>query len=74
MIGWFWYRSFHSADRHTKQGPIDLRRYTFPTSLFTQVAGHPRNNLTLGSTYLTVELFDGGHWKVIATDANWETR
>lgn len=38
------------------------------------VAAHPRNNLTLGSTYLTVELFDEGRWKVIATDANWETR
>jgi len=38
------------------------------------VAAHPRNNLTLGSTYLTVERFDEGRWTVIATDANWETR
>lgn len=38
------------------------------------VAAHPRNNLTLGFTYLTVERFDEGSWTVIATDANWETR
>ncbi|KAJ9592148.1 hypothetical protein L9F63_001264 [Diploptera punctata] len=40
------------------------------------VAGHPRNNLTLGFTYLTVERFDEGsrQWIVVATDANWETR
>jgi hypothetical protein len=41
-----------------------------------QVAAHPRNNLALGGSYLTVERFDGdaGHWTVVATDANWETR
>jgi hypothetical protein len=41
-----------------------------------QVAAHPRNNLTLGSTYLTVERLDesSGNWKIVATDANWETR
>ncbi|KDR24151.1 Neutral ceramidase [Zootermopsis nevadensis] len=40
------------------------------------VAAHPRNNLTLGGTYLTVERFVGssGQWVVVATDANWETR
>jgi hypothetical protein len=50
------------------------KTYSFPSSLVTQVAAHPRNNLTLGSTFLTVERFDEGRWKVIATDANWETR
>jgi hypothetical protein len=41
-----------------------------------QVAAHPRNNLTLGATYLTVERFDEGsdNWRIVATDANWETR
>jgi hypothetical protein len=41
-----------------------------------QVAAHPRNNLTLGASYLTVERFDedANRWTVVATDANWETR
>lgn len=40
------------------------------------VAAHPRNNLTLGASYLTVERFEegSGMWKIVATDANWETR
>ncbi|PNF17882.1 hypothetical protein B7P43_G02187 [Cryptotermes secundus] len=40
------------------------------------VAAHPRNNLTLGASYLTVERFEegSGKWKIVATDANWETR
>ncbi|KAK8744006.1 hypothetical protein OTU49_000955 [Cherax quadricarinatus] len=39
------------------------------------VSGHPRNDVQLGGTFLTVEqLDDMGEWKVIATDASWETR
>ncbi|KAK7602643.1 hypothetical protein V9T40_006617 [Parthenolecanium corni] len=37
------------------------------------VAGHPRNNLRLENTYLTVDLYTG-NWTVVATDANWETK
>lgn len=42
----------------------------------TFVSGHPRNNLMLESTYLTVEKLnnDGASWTVVATDGNWETR
>lgn len=42
----------------------------------TFLSGHPRNNLMLEDTYLTVEkLRKGGDtWEVVATDANWETR
>lgn len=42
----------------------------------TFVSGHPRNNLMLESTYLTVEKLgeDGESWTVVATDGNWETR
>lgn len=39
------------------------------------VAGNPRNNMMHDSTYFTVERkMENGDWKVIATDANWETR
>ncbi|XP_069668622.1 neutral ceramidase isoform X2 [Periplaneta americana] len=40
------------------------------------VAAHPRNNLTHGFTYLTVERYDDAsrRWTIVATDANWETR
>jgi hypothetical protein len=46
------------------------------SSYAIQVAAHPRNNLTLGASYLTVERLEegSGKWKVVATDANWETR
>ncbi|XP_064457109.1 neutral ceramidase B-like [Ornithodoros turicata] len=42
----------------------------------TFISGHPRNDLMLDGTYLTVEKLrdDGDTWEVIATDANWETR
>lgn len=45
-------------------------------AIVTFVAGHPRNNLMLESTYLTVEKLnnDGTSWTVVATDGNWETR
>uniref|UniRef100_A0A8D8C181 Neutral ceramidase n=2 Tax=Culex pipiens TaxID=7175 RepID=A0A8D8C181_CULPI len=39
------------------------------------VAGNPRNNLMHEKTYFTVEkLVAPDSWKVVATDANWETR
>ncbi|XP_058817125.1 neutral ceramidase-like [Topomyia yanbarensis] len=39
------------------------------------VAGNPRNNLMHEKTYLTVEKqIDEDEWKVIATDASWETK
>lgn len=38
------------------------------------VSGHPRNNLFSEDTYFTIEMLTGNNtWKVIATDANWET-
>ncbi|XP_076318087.1 neutral ceramidase isoform X1 [Tachypleus tridentatus] len=42
----------------------------------TFVSGHPRNNLQLEGTFLTVERWSNiSHtWEVVATDANWETR
>ena len=42
----------------------------------TFVGGHPRNNLKLESTYLTVERqrVNGSDWEVVATDANWQTK
>ncbi|KAJ4438308.1 hypothetical protein ANN_14247 [Periplaneta americana] len=41
----------------------------------SEVAAHPRNNLTHGFTYLTVERYDDAsrRWTIVATDANWET-
>ncbi|CAH1154861.1 unnamed protein product [Phaedon cochleariae] len=38
------------------------------------ISGHPRNNLLHESTFLTVEKYENGKWKVIATDSNWETK
>lgn len=39
------------------------------------VSGNPRNNLMHESSYFTVEKMQAnGSWKIIATDANWETR
>ena len=45
------------------------------------VSAHPRNDPMLGGTFLTVErlVSDEGnssntlHWKVVYTDADWET-
>ena len=40
------------------------------------VSGHPRNTVSLNTTFLTVQRQreeDLG-WDVVATDANWETR
>lgn len=41
-----------------------------------QVSGHPRNDVQLGGSFLTVERQNDttGGWEVVATDANWETR
>lgn len=53
---------------HEYHAGIDTIEVTF-------VSGHPRNNLQLESTYLTVEkLGSNSDWKVVATDANWETK
>lgn len=49
------------------------RGQDFSNFWHAQVSGHPRNNLRLEDTFLTVELLDGD-WIVIATDADWETR
>ncbi|XP_045606118.2 putative neutral ceramidase C [Procambarus clarkii] len=39
------------------------------------VSGHPRNDVQLGGSFLTVERLDeAGDWQVVATDASWETR
>lgn len=45
------------------------------SSIISQVAGHPRNNLMTDNTFLTVErLADDEVWIPIATDADWETK
>ena len=38
------------------------------------VSGHPRNHARRGDTFLTVERREPEGWRVVATDANWETR
>lgn len=51
-----------------------LISYQFPT-FFSQISGHPRNNLMTENTFLTVErLTDDEVWVPVATDANWETK
>lgn len=39
-----------------------------------KVSGHPRNNLRLEDTFLTVEQKTDDGWTVIANDASWETK
>lgn len=50
--------------------------YTGETVTAKFVSGHPRNDVQLGGSFLTVERLINGTdtWEVIATDANWETR
>lgn len=48
--------------------------YPGDTVNVTFVSGHPRNNLQHEGTYLTVERLEGSEWKIIATDADWETK
>ncbi|MDK0841601.1 neutral/alkaline non-lysosomal ceramidase C-terminal domain-containing protein, partial [Clostridium perfringens] len=39
------------------------------------IAGNPRNNLMHGKTFMAVEKqLPDESWKVVYTDANWETR
>lgn len=40
------------------------------------VSGHPRNNLLLEGTFLTVSRLNNatGDWTIIATDADWDTK
>ena len=40
---------------------------------YLQVAGHPRNNLMLENTFMTVEVKEANTWKVIRTDAHFDT-
>lgn len=40
----------------------------------TFVAGNPRNDLRIESSYFFVEQQINAQWRTIATDANWETR
>ena len=37
-------------------------------------SGHPANWNSAEKTFLTVEFYDGARWKIIATDASWETK
>lgn len=40
-----------------------------------QVSGHPRNGIHQEGSYLVIEKQDGNNgWRVVATDANWETK
>nr|CAH0108394.1 unnamed protein product [Daphnia galeata] len=39
----------------------------------TFVAGHPRNDLMTGKTFMTVEVKEANNWKVIRTDAHFDT-
>ncbi|KAK4306171.1 hypothetical protein Pmani_021982 [Petrolisthes manimaculis] len=49
--------------------------YTGETVTAKFVSGHPRNDVQLGGSFLTVEFLNDttGAWQVVATDANWET-
>uniref|UniRef100_U5ESX4 Neutral ceramidase n=1 Tax=Corethrella appendiculata TaxID=1370023 RepID=U5ESX4_9DIPT len=39
------------------------------------ISANPRNNLMHEKSYFTVEQLEGnGKWKIVATDANWETK
>ncbi|XP_071530877.1 neutral ceramidase [Panulirus ornatus] len=49
--------------------------YTGETVTAKFVSGHPRNDVQLGGSFLTVERQnETGHWQVVATDASWQTR
>jgi len=37
-------------------------------------SGHPKNNLKIQSTFLTIERKVGDEWSVVATDNDWETK
>nr|WBW70150.1 venom protein [Lampona murina] len=53
------------------------RRYApGETVTVTFVSGHPRNDLMLEGTFLTVDRLNPntGNWTTVATDADWETR
>jgi neutral ceramidase len=56
--------------------PLEMNEWG-ETVTVTFVAGHPRNNLMLEGTYLTIERRvndQDNEWKVIATDASIETK
>lgn len=56
----------------TQEPPTTVKRGDTVSVKF--IAGNPRNNVMQEKTFLTVEKQDGDDWKVVATDANWETR
>ncbi|KAJ8978006.1 hypothetical protein NQ317_004551 [Molorchus minor] len=56
----------------TQQPPDSVKIGDTVTVKF--IAGHPRNDVMHDKTFLTVEKLEGDDWKVIATDADWETK
>lgn len=56
-------------DANERYAPGDMVTVTF-------VSGHPRNDLMLEGTFLTIDRLNpsSGNWTTIATDADWDTR
>ncbi|XP_066146802.1 neutral ceramidase isoform X2 [Euwallacea fornicatus] len=66
--GWFW--NFGDV---TVQPPKTAKIGDVVSVKF--IAGHPRNDVMAEKTFLTVEKLDSdGSWRVIATDASFETK
>ncbi|KAF2898983.1 hypothetical protein ILUMI_07192 [Ignelater luminosus] len=56
-----------------KQPPTTVRLGDTVRAKF--IAGHPRNNVMHEKTFLLIEKLVGeDEWRIVATDANWETR
>ncbi|KAK9871121.1 hypothetical protein WA026_011405 [Henosepilachna vigintioctopunctata] len=56
-----------------QEPPSEVARGQTVTAKF--IAGHPRNNMMHGKTFMAVEkLMPNNSWKVVYNDANWETR
>jgi len=47
--------------------------YAGETIVAKFVSGHPRNNVMLGGSFLTVERQNGTAWQVVAKDSHWST-
>ncbi|KAE8746174.1 hypothetical protein FOCC_FOCC007046 [Frankliniella occidentalis] len=64
-----WEKSFGEVLEQPEDayGPGDIVHVSF-------VSGHLRNNPRREDTFLTVERREREGWKVVATDANWETK
>ncbi|KAI1292183.1 Neutral ceramidase [Halotydeus destructor] len=57
--------------------PVKTADITYPAGAQVYVsfiAGHPRNDLQTGKTFLAVDMKEGTKWVTVATDADWETR